>query len=55
MKLKDIAEWPTLWSNLFLGLAPSEKPDDKPNYENDQKYSRPDSRLEDISDRLTAS
>jgi hypothetical protein len=38
-----------------LGLLPGNKPDDNPDYQNDQKYSHPDSSLEDISDHLTAS
>jgi hypothetical protein len=55
MKLKDITEWSEHWSIPFLGLAPGDKPDDNPDYQNDHEYSRPDSGLEDISDHLTAS
>jgi hypothetical protein len=55
MKLKDITDWSERWSIPFLRLALGKKPDDKPNYKNDQEYSRPDSGLEDISDHLTAS
>jgi hypothetical protein len=39
----------------FSGAAPGHQPDDKPDYTNNQKYSHPDSCLEDISDDLTAS
>ena len=55
MKFKDIAEWSERWSIPFLGLAAGNKPDDNPDYQNDQEYSGPDSSLEDISDRLTTS
>ena len=40
---------------LFSSFTPGKKPDDNPNYQNYQEYSRPDSGLEDISDHLTAS
>ena len=55
MKIKDITEWVGALVKLFLGLAPCKQPDNNSNYENDQQYSRPDSRLEDIANRLTAS
>jgi hypothetical protein len=45
-----------VWSlvNAALGFASGKKPNDNPNYQNDQEYSRPDSRLKDIAYRLTA-
>ena len=43
------------WLNLSLGLASGKKPDDDPDYQNDQEYSRPDSGLENIADHFTAS
>jgi hypothetical protein len=54
MRLKHITEWSERWAIPFLCLAPGKKPDDNPDYQNDQEYSRPDSGLEYISDHLTA-
>ena len=55
MKIKDITDWSERWSISFSGLGLGNKLDDNPDYQNDQKYSHPDSGPEDISDRLTAS
>jgi hypothetical protein len=41
-----------VWVNL--GLAPGKKPDYSANYQNHQKYSGPNSGLEDIPNHLTA-
>jgi hypothetical protein len=42
-------------ATAFSGLAPRNKPDDNPDYKNDENCSHPDSSLEDISDHFAAS